>query len=428
MTYWNCSGIYGNYVYARELLKNTDILALSEHWLYEDELSFLDGLDSRFCSYATSSSMNDKLHRWKRGQGGVSLLWKKELKIKRLFAGDRMIAIKVKIEPLRWIMVCRVYLPSTNSTFAEFEHALNTLEQHCVKNSGDDDLIILGDFNVHVSGSRNPNSQENPRGRLVKGLFQKLNLTAVNLLSNCSGPCHTYESTRSCTTVDYIWLDNDLLKLLIGSEVLNMHQQNVRHHIPAKATIQIPCSFDTVNTVEHLTRYRITWKKCTTEHIESYKLCLNDKLQICPQELDYEPTSLERHVQKIINSIKEASSTLPHIKYKRHVKPYWNNKLTILKKIVSEKCKLWTLKGRPRGRKYQTFADYKDAKRRFRKEQRRCVADYQSKDYEELSKASDYNYDRFWSLINSRRRNKERPMILEMEDKILDNPQEIAEE
>ena len=80
ITCWNCSGIYGNYVYARKLLKNTDILALSEHWLYEDELSFLDGLDSRFCSYATSSSMNDKLHRWKHGQGGVSLLWKKELK------------------------------------------------------------------------------------------------------------------------------------------------------------------------------------------------------------------------------------------------------------------------------------------------------------------------------------------------------------
>jgi hypothetical protein len=34
---WNCSGIYGNYFYARDLLKNTDILALSEHWLYNDE-------------------------------------------------------------------------------------------------------------------------------------------------------------------------------------------------------------------------------------------------------------------------------------------------------------------------------------------------------------------------------------------------------
>ena len=30
---WNCSGIYSNYLYARDLLKNIDILALSEHWL-----------------------------------------------------------------------------------------------------------------------------------------------------------------------------------------------------------------------------------------------------------------------------------------------------------------------------------------------------------------------------------------------------------
>ena len=182
-----------------------------------------------------------------------------------------------------------------------------------------------------------------------------------------------------------------------------MHQHNVTHHLPVKATIQFPCSFDTVNTVEHLTRHRIAWTKCTAEHIESYKLRLNEKLQIFPQELDYEPISLERYVQKINNSIKEASTTLPHIKYKRLVKPYWNNKLTILKRIVSERCKLWTLKSGSRGRKHQTFADYKDANRRFRKEQRRCVAGYQSKDYEELSKASEYNHDRFWSLLNSRR-------------------------
>ena len=66
---WNCSGIYGNYFYARDLLKNTDILALSEHWLYNDELSFLDGLDDQFCYYASSSRLNDNTRRWKRGQG-----------------------------------------------------------------------------------------------------------------------------------------------------------------------------------------------------------------------------------------------------------------------------------------------------------------------------------------------------------------------
>ena len=41
---WNCGGVYGNFIYVKTLLRSLDILALSEHWLYEDELTFLDSL------------------------------------------------------------------------------------------------------------------------------------------------------------------------------------------------------------------------------------------------------------------------------------------------------------------------------------------------------------------------------------------------
>lgn len=118
---WNCSGIYGNYFYARDLLKNTDILALSEHWLYNDELSFLDGLDDQFCYYASSSRLNDNTRRWKRGQGGVGLLWRKNLVVKKIFLSDRLVAIKIKTGPARWSIICGVYLPSTNYSTIDFK-------------------------------------------------------------------------------------------------------------------------------------------------------------------------------------------------------------------------------------------------------------------------------------------------------------------
>lgn len=36
---WNCNGVYGSFIYVKALLRSLDILALSEHWLYEDELT-----------------------------------------------------------------------------------------------------------------------------------------------------------------------------------------------------------------------------------------------------------------------------------------------------------------------------------------------------------------------------------------------------
>ena len=38
---WNCGGIYGNFIYVKVLLKTYDLQAVTEHWLYHDELPFL---------------------------------------------------------------------------------------------------------------------------------------------------------------------------------------------------------------------------------------------------------------------------------------------------------------------------------------------------------------------------------------------------
>ena len=83
---------------------------------------------------------------------------------------------------------------------------------------------------------------------------------------------------------------------------------------------------------------------------------------------------------------------LPHVKYKSYIKPYWNKKLTTLKKIVTAKHKLWVQNGQPRGRNHQTFEDYKEAKRLFRKEQRRCIQEYELKEYEGMVKAAEQNF------------------------------------
>ena len=58
---WNCAGVYGNYIYLKALLRTLDVLALSEHWLYEHKLTFLNSLDDSFDGISCCSSENNIL-------------------------------------------------------------------------------------------------------------------------------------------------------------------------------------------------------------------------------------------------------------------------------------------------------------------------------------------------------------------------------
>ena len=39
---WNCDGAYSSFGYLKKLLQMTVVLAVSEHWLHRDSLSFLE--------------------------------------------------------------------------------------------------------------------------------------------------------------------------------------------------------------------------------------------------------------------------------------------------------------------------------------------------------------------------------------------------
>ena len=67
------------------------------------------------------------------------------------------------------------------------------------------------------------------------------------------------------------------------------------------------------------------------------------------------------------------------------------------------KYKLWIRERKPRGRDNKTFHEYKEAKRLFRKEQRCCIKEYKSKEYDEIVKEHELDY-KFWRLISRRKR------------------------
>ena len=97
--------------------ENVDILGISEHWLREVDLLFLDQLDSNYKSYAVCDSdlciPNKKLVR----KGGVALIYniKHSKRITPLdIKDDRIIGIQFQCSEDLYMYIFQVYLPSAN--------------------------------------------------------------------------------------------------------------------------------------------------------------------------------------------------------------------------------------------------------------------------------------------------------------------------
>ncbi|CAB4039554.1 Hypothetical predicted protein [Paramuricea clavata] len=131
------------------------------------------------------------------------------------------------------------------------------------------------DFNAHITGERS-RRPSNSRGKLVQQLLSNLNLIAVNLKSVCKGPVQVHECSTAVPTIDYICVPNTLFQSISNAEVLDIHPENVTHHLPVTVTLDI------MSFPEQLTNYapplRIAWKKCTSDNIEMFQNELNRKL------------------------------------------------------------------------------------------------------------------------------------------------------
>ena len=52
---WNIGGIMSNVLHLQNILKESDICVLLEHWLYPDSLTFLTSVNDEFVGWGCSS-------------------------------------------------------------------------------------------------------------------------------------------------------------------------------------------------------------------------------------------------------------------------------------------------------------------------------------------------------------------------------------
>ena len=109
---------------------------------------------------------------------------------------------------------------------------------------------------------------------------------------------------------------------------------------------------------------------------------------------------------ELCKAFKTADVVLPRVKYRKHVKPYWNKALNDLKKVVLPARLEWIRRGSPRDPENLYYRQYKKVKCNYRREQRKAVGESERKELDEIAHSNEISHAKFWRLVTSRARKK----------------------
>ncbi len=436
--------------YLKQLMTSNDIIALSEHCLYNCQLWKLEQVNEHFRSQAKSCRvMSDSDCNVKVGHSGVALLWRDTLdqyvKPIKDIASDRMCAIELCIPPSQRIMIVSVYLPHRASTVANYAEQLTELENMVNQATLVGSIVILGDINAHFGNESGPRcwGKTSHNGHEFSRFVQRNQLNIIDISEMAHGPVYTFHShTRheGESYIDHCIVSQDVAEYVTKCCVYEDQVVNTSDHLPVGLWLQININANTVcdnNVYVSLP----AWGNVTDGDKERlYTLPLDLKvvellrkygLQIAECDVINDGNTLDKFVQDIINVMNcTANQNIPKKKRRFHLKPYWTNQLTVISKKQKECWRLWVDCGRPRHPDSQEWVLYKDAKREFRRSHRETQRQFYIKQVEDACRLAEMDQKGFWFMVNKIRKGKtvKTKPIKGTDGRMLTDPNEIAED
>lgn len=434
---WNATGIMSSSTYLCNILneKAIDICGISEHWLYEKDLYFLNEIDNNYHSYAVSDAALSLPGRRRVGKGGVAILWHKrhDHNISPLnLEDDRIIGVKYICNSECAFYFFQMYLPCSNHSMAAYTEYIDRLRNILYLYSERGIVVLLGDMNANLLPSA---LESNISGRSLHlmNFLQENNLISLNTLEFCTGAKSSFVSyDSSCESlIDHILFPIDKLCYVKECEICDDACLNVSRHRPIYCCMQTP-------VYQLWPSYRqcdinINWRKTTDVLIDDYKerLSNNEVLQSLVNNEIITVTEVDQAYSTLVTEVKStAVQCFPIKRYKHYLKPYWNDELNTLHKDMKQKRAVWISNGKPRGDKSLSYNTYKAAKRQFRKKHRNVVDAYLKNKIDEIDSLAEVDSNMFWRLVNARRKKpgSSPGSEINFDGKIACSPQEITNE
>ncbi|MES9879357.1 MAG: reverse transcriptase family protein [Sedimenticola sp.] len=397
---WNVRGVMSSaYVLSTMLDKyNIDIALLSEHKLLSHSEPFLDSINDKYTYFATIDNSLDSYSRVRCGKGGTAIMYKKSIgcMVTHIdnISSNRIVALEVKAQHDTNITIICVYMPSNNDRASYFDTLsdLQAVVTYCI-NKGP--VVISGDFNAQISSQNCAGF----KAKAIRSFVFNTNLNVINYLPSTIGPKYSFLPNQ--TMIDHLLVDNttrvEKFTILDDSDMVLTSD-----HLPFIFTIS---GFDSIPNVVGDTSNRkcIAWNKMTLANLHAYQYHISAYLS----NVKCRDLSVNELANIIGSAMTDAAkSTMPNSKFNKFAKPYWTSAVKEAHTRSRLLRKIWIDNGRPRGRQYESYSNYKDQKSVFRNLQRLESERYQQKVHSDLDEAADIDYKLFWRLLNEQKPKK----------------------
>ena len=214
--------------YLRKLATVSDIIAVSEHGLFECELHKLNALIPGYHSIGKSSKQLCNVQVGSRqGTGGCAILWNTEkfkYKIRPLpnLGTDRSVVLEINTGCEKYFVVS-VYMPHQTCRISNYKAELDQLQwilNECMPHGR---CIIVGDFNAHFSQSYGVRCWGTSNSNAPKlNMFVNSNeMNIVDLGPIADGPQWTYSGYHGNTYIDHMVVQSSMVQHIESCTVLS---------------------------------------------------------------------------------------------------------------------------------------------------------------------------------------------------------------
>ena len=400
---WNARGYLSSIPYLRKLLIRSDVLAISEHWLPSNRLNFLSKITESHYVFARSSNActGESLDHG-RGQGGVAIFWRKSIpgfcKVSNIIH-DRACVVRYQPQPGEVYFFVSVYLPSQGGE-EDLRTVLDEISEVIESREVGSHVIILGDLNGDVGSLGGPRGVKGPtqRGRYVMEFFERHGLSPTNMQATAHGPVTTFNCHNSSSTLDYIAVPLYLSRQVKECAVAEWDALNTSDHTDVRITLQVEVKSrpDYKAKVEG----KLKWGKLETRG----RYCAVTRLPLTNLKTKINrstnsPDLLDPFFEELTGILHGATAHLPRSKYVSHLKPYWNEDLSSLKKEKVKDYRAWVAAGRPRDPLHPLMISYKNSKKAFAKTIKRLSKRYENEEIRRAVELAEVNRNSFWHLL-----------------------------
>ena len=175
-----------------------------------------------------------------------------------------------------------------------------------------------------------------------------------------TGPVDTFNGPTGSSTIDYKCIQSNKEGVIVSCNTSDNDPLNNSDHEVVSMTLNL-----TMLKSRHSSPVRPKikfWNKLTHDQIQvKYSTPVENMLLLYvePIMLQDGAIDIDNVFSIIVNILTTCDKSIPTSRFRSNKKPYWNDKLTFLKKYKVEQFKIWNLAGRPRNNDNNTLLEHR---------------------------------------------------------------------